>query len=121
MLKKLVTEVCPSLRDCEQRAYIDAVKFSLSSTMPNARQSDSTISHTRDGNVTEDHHQPRRSCGFARLPTIPGVTPPLVKHCTLRNEAGFAGPEGALLAVAESGVLAPVVVARQVDVLPFEG
>jgi AbrB family looped-hinge helix DNA binding protein len=40
-----------------------------------------------------------------------GVTPPLVKYCTLRNGARFAGPEGARFAVAEPRVLAPVVVA----------
>ena len=49
-----------------------------------------------------------------------GVTPPLIKYCTLRNETGFAGPEGARFAVAEPRVLAPVVITSQVDVLPFE-
>ena len=49
-----------------------------------------------------------------------GVVPPLVKNCTLRIEIGFAGPERPQLTVSEPGVLAPVVIAGQVDVLPLE-
>lgn len=49
-----------------------------------------------------------------------GVTPPMVKNCTLRNQARFADPERAQLAVSEPSILSPVVVAGQVDVFPLE-
>ena len=49
-----------------------------------------------------------------------GVTPPTVKNCTLRNQARFADPERAQLAVSEPSILSPVVVAGQVDVFPLE-
>ena len=48
-----------------------------------------------------------------------GVTSPLGKNCTLRSEARFARPEGSQLAISEPGILSPVVIAGQVDVLPL--
>ena len=56
-----------------------------------------------------------------RKDSVAGVTPPLVKYCTLRSAPRSAGPEGARFAVSEPGVLAPVLIASQVDVLPLEG
>jgi hypothetical protein len=57
---------------------------------------------------------------FREARIVRGVTPPLVKNCTLRSDARFADSEGAQSAVLKLGVLSPVVIAGQVDVLPLE-
>ena len=53
---------------------------------------------------------------------IVGVTPPFVKNCTLRRNAGWKrlAPKWSQLAISEASVAAPMIVSSQVDVFPLQ-
>jgi hypothetical protein len=62
-----------------------------------------------------------RWSGASRIRKV-GVTPPLVKNCTLRSKADWKrlAPKSSQLAISEASVAPPMIVSGQVDVFPLQ-